>query len=114
MIVLREFYRELLQNEELSHFFAAFKNKEVLEAHLETLVDFWDNTLFYSGTYSKNAIKPHMKINEEIGIKSSDFDAWIRLFNDAVDHNFIGTNAGVIKERALSIATVMKLKMKLI
>jgi len=113
MIIIREFYSYLLQSEELSHFFVAFKNKETLEDHLLTLVDFWDNTLFYSGTYSKNAIKPHLKINEEQGIKSGDFDVWLKLFSKAVDGNFSGLNAEVIKGGAKSIATVMKLKMKL-
>ena len=111
LIIVSNFYVDLLQSKELSHFFEAFKDEEVLKHHLETLVDFWDNTLFYSGTYKKNAIKPHFDIHAEKGIQSNNFNQWLSLFNKAVDTNFKGQNAETIKSRALSIATVMKLKL---
>ena len=112
-IIVNDFYSDLLQSKELSHFFEAFKNEEALGHHLHTLVDFWDNTLFYSGTYKKNAMKPHLNINRTKGMSAADFDLWIKLFNKAVDKNFKGQNADTIKMRALSIATVMKLKMNI-
>ena len=111
LLIVSSFYVDLLQSKELSHFFEAFKDEEVLKNHLETLVDFWDNTLFYSGTYKKNAIRPHIDIHAEKGIQSNHFNQWLSLFNKAVDTNFNGQNAETIKSRALSIATVMKLKL---
>ena len=112
--IVNDFYIDLLDSNALSHFFISFKDEIVLKHHLETLVDFWDNTLFYSGTYKKNAIKPHIDIHEEKGITSFHFDEWLSLFKKAVDSNFKGQNADTIKSRALSIATVMKLKLKVI
>jgi hemoglobin len=112
-IIVNDFYSDLLESKELSHFFEAFKNEEALEHHLNTLVDFWDNTLFYSGTYQRNAMKPHLRINRKKGMAVSDFDLWLKLFSKAVDHNFKGQNAEAIKNKALSIATVMKLKMNI-
>jgi hemoglobin len=38
------------------------------------------------------------------------FEIWLNLFNESVDHNFKGENAHTIKARALSIATVMRIK----
>ena len=111
--VVSDFYSFLFQSETLSHFFDSFRQEEVLEEHLSTLVDFWDNTLFYSGTYNKNAMKPHFKINEEKGLSASDFEEWLGLFRKAVDDNFSGINSETIKNRAVSIATVMRLKMNL-
>ena len=111
LLIVSNFYVDLLQSKELMHFFEAFKDEDVLKHHLETLVDFWDNTLFYSGTYKKNAIKPHIDIHAEKGIQNNHFNQWLSLFNKAVDANFIGQNAETIKSRALSIATVMKLKL---
>lgn len=111
--IVSDFYAYLFQSETLSHFFESFREEEVLEEHLSTLVDFWDNTLFYSGTYSKNAMKPHFKINEEKGLSASDFEEWLNLFKRAVDSSFSGKNSETIKNRAVSIATVMRLKMNL-
>lgn len=114
LLIVSNFYIELLASKELSHFFVAFKDETILKHHLDTLVDFWDNTLFYSGTYNKNAIKPHIDIHETKGIRGFHFDQWLSLFNKAVDMNFTGQNANTIKSRALSIATVMKLKLKVV
>ena len=109
--IVSDFYGYLFDSDRLSHFFESFREDEVLHRHLITLVDFWDNTLFYSGTYNKNAMKPHFKINEEKGLNAPDFEEWLLLFNRAVDDNFSGVNSDTIKNRALSIATVMRLKM---
>lgn len=109
--IVSDFYAYLFESDRLSHFFDSFRDDEILQEHLITLVDFWDNTLFYSGAYKKNAMKPHFKINEEKGLNPLDFEEWLLLFNRAVDDNFSGVNSDTIKNRALSIATVMKLKM---
>ena len=113
-LVVSEFYKDLLENNQLGHFFNDFRAEQPLKKHLETLVDFWDNTLFYSGTYAKNAIAPHIKIHADQSISGTDFDTWLTLFKKAVDENFQGLNATTIKNRAVSIATVMKLKLNII
>jgi len=112
-LIVSEFYIDLLEDEELNRFFKEFRDESKLKSHLEILVDFWDNTLFYSGSYSKNAIKPHIKIHFDKTISASNFENWLRLFNKAVDENFQGQNADTIKTRALSIATVMKIKLNI-
>lgn len=109
-LIVDKFYQKLLVNKELKHFFIKFNNPETLKAHLGILVDFWDNVLFYSGTYQKNAMKPHLEMNLITPIKKEHFKTWLMLFNESVDSHFKGENATVIKNRALSIATVMELK----
>ena len=113
-LIVSEFYKDLLKNEQLHHFFKDFIDEKKLQEHLDVLVDFWDNTLFYSGSYSKNAIKPHINIHSDNTISAKDFDTWLHLFQKAVDENFTGENAITIKNRALSIATVMKIKLNAI
>ena len=110
LLIVRDFYDSLFQSEELKDFFEDFKDKEVLGIHLETLVDFWDNTFFYSGTYKKNALKPHIDLHQKSPLNSVHFRQWLRLLTLAIDKNFQGVNAETMKSRALSIATVMKIK----
>lgn len=111
LLIVREFYTELFKNEYLKHFFEDFEKPSVLEQHLSTLVDFWDNTLFYSGTYKKNAMKPHILLHEHRPIMGIHFEQWLSLLGKAIDKNFAGPHAETMKNRALSIATVMKLKL---
>ncbi len=111
-LIVKTFYKDLLLHQELAPFFKDFKDPHKLKAHLEILVDFWDNTLFYSGAYTKNAIRPHIEIHENNRISAIHFETWLDLFSKAVDEHFEGLQASTIKNRALSIATVMRIKLK--
>jgi len=104
------FYKKLLVDTEINHFFVDFTDDILLEKHLQVLVDFWDNILFFSGGYRKNAMKPHLDLNKSKPFKTLHFKRWLSVFNSAVDELFEGDNAHVIKSRALSIATVMEIK----
>ncbi len=113
LIIVRDFYDLLFESKELKSFFEDFKDKEVLESHLETLVDFWDSTLFYSGSYKKNAMKPHMELHRKSPLNSGHFKHWLYLLTRAIDKNFKGVNAETMKNKALSISTVMKIKFEI-
>ncbi len=109
-LIVKEFYDKLLVDKHLKHFFEKFQEENTLEHHLQTLVDFWDNILFYSGTYNKNAMQPHLLLHQKKPFSKIHFETWLQLFNQSVDDNFEGENASVLKNRALSVATVMRIK----
>jgi hemoglobin len=109
-LLVKDFYVKLLNDEVMHHFFTAFTNPELLEKHLQILVDFWDNILFYSGTYQKNAMKPHLDLQPVKPFKPEHFQLWLQHFNNTVDEHFRGEIAHAAKSRALSIATVMQIK----
>ena len=104
------FYEKLFIDDEIKHFFVDFSDKIELEKHLQVLVDFWDNMLFFSGGYRKNAMKPHLDLNQSKPFKTNHFKCWLSNFNESVDELFEGSNSHVIKSRAQSIATVMEIK----
>lgn len=109
-ILVKNFYVKLMNDDLLHHFFGDFLDSILLEEHLQTLVDFWDNILFYSGSYKKNAMKPHLDLHLKKPFEKEHFQQWIFHFNTTVDEYFIGETAHAAKSRALSIATVMQLK----
>ncbi len=109
-LIVGEFYEKLLVNKELKHFFEKFQDKDTLEKHLKVLVDFWDNILFYSGTYQKNAMQPHINLHQKKPFSKIHFETWLQLFNQSIDDNFEGEQASLLKNRALSVATVMRIK----
>lgn len=104
------FYEKLFVDIEIKHFFVDFTDKMVLEKHLQILVDFWDNILFFSGGYRKNAMKPHLDLSKSKPFESYHFKHWLSNFNESVDELFEGNNAHAIKSRAQSIAIVMEIK----
>jgi hemoglobin len=80
------------------------------EKHLPLMYSFWENTLFYTGTYSGNPMIIHQRIHQIAHLTVQHFDRWVTLFTAMVDDLYEGEKADLAKQRALSIATVMKIK----
>lgn len=80
------------------------------EKHLPVMYDFWENMLFYTGTYAGNPLESHRRLHRLYPLKEEHFNRWILLFTDTVDELFKGEKALLAKQRAFSIATVMKIK----
>jgi len=109
-LLVSEFYVKLLNDDNINHFFKELIEDDGLEDHLQVLVDFWENILFYTGTYRRNAMRPHLIINQTKPFLKEHFKIWLNHFNNTIDKYFIGELAHAAKTRALSIATVMELK----
>lgn len=111
LLLVQRFYDKLLADESISYLFTDIAKID-LDHHLPVLVDFWDHILFDSDTYRKNAMKPHMDLHARSPILPHHFETWLRYFYATVDELFEGEKAFQAKERATSIATIMKIKVK--
>ena len=110
-LIVKEFYSKLLVDNLLKHFFERIILQNHLENHLETITDFWNSILFNDTTYLRNAMEPHILLNKRIPFKKEHFKKWLHHFNASIDENFSGPKSEMAKTRALSIATVMEIKM---
>lgn len=111
-LLVSAFYKKLLIDNDIKHFFEDIVKNDDLEKHLQILVDFWDNMLFYSGAYKRNAMQPHLALHLKKPFQPKHFKIWLNHFNNTIDENFIGELAHAAKTRAQSIAMVMELKIK--
>lgn len=107
--LMKLFYSKLLADDSISYLFTEVAKIDLLP-HLDTLVDFWDNILFQNDVYRKNAMQPHLALHYKSSLRKEHFVTWLRYFNQTVDELFEGEKAFLAKERALSIATVMQIK----
>ena len=107
--LMKLFYEKLLADKSISYLFTDVAKIDLLP-HLETLVDFWDNILFQNDVYRKNDMQPHLHLHQQSSLRKDHFDTWLRYFNQSVDTLFEGEKAFLAKERALSIGTVMQIK----
>ena len=110
LLLVKNFYKKLLSDETISYLFTDIAKID-LDHHLPVLVDFWDSILFQSDTYRKNAMQPHLILNQKSPLEKHHFETWLMYFNNTVDELFEGEKAFLAKERALSIATVMQIKL---
>lgn len=104
------FYAKLLSDKSVSYIFTDVAKID-LETHLPKIIEFWNLSLFGKGDYSNNVMKIHLDLNEEEKLQEKHFKSWLNTFYETVDENFLGENAEIIKTKALSIATVMQIKM---
>ncbi len=103
------FYEKIKKDEMLGYIFNDIA-KVNWDKHLPTMYDFWENTLFFTGTYSGNPVQQHANLNQIMPITKAHFDYWNKLFVETVDTNFEGEKAELAKQRALSISIVLQMK----
>jgi hemoglobin len=80
------------------------------EQHLPRMYDFWENILFQTGSFKGNPMVAHVQLHQKSPLSAAHFDRWRQLFFATVDELFEGDMAELIKQRALSIATMMRIK----
>lgn len=110
ILLVNTFYEKVKQDETISHFFSKVIPVN-WEKHLPVMYNFWENIIFHTGGYAGNPMEIHMQIHMKCPMMRQHFEKWIELFNETVDELFEGEKVFQTKQRAFSIATVMKIKM---
>ena len=107
--MVHAFYEKLLKDEVFRHIFVEVAQIDVL-THLDIIVDFWESVLFQVGKYKRNTLDIHIDLHQQYRLQEAHFSRWLELFNQTVDELFVGEKADGAKDRALSIATIIKMK----
>lgn len=107
---IKTFYSKVIKDETIGYIFTDVA-KVNWEKHLPIMYDFWENVIFFTGKYNGDPMNVHRHLNNVIELKADHFTRWTFLFNETIDELFSGENAERAKQRALSIATVMQIKL---
>ncbi len=108
-LLVDTFYGRVLKDDMLYPFFE-YVHKHHWAAHLNVLYSFWENVLFYTGNYDRNPLKKHQTLHHFKPLNDENFERWLQLFTQTADELFEGEKAELAKQRALSIATIMRIK----
>ena len=103
------FYEKLLKDKVFAHIFLEVAKIDVLE-HIELIIDFWESVLFQAGKYKNDTLDIHLELNHKYRLDKSHFKHWLETFNETVDELFEGEKAKQAKDRALSVASIIKMK----
>ncbi|PQJ77787.1 group III truncated hemoglobin [Polaribacter porphyrae] len=112
-LIITKFYDKLLADKKMYPFFEDIIKRNHLDYHLEIITDFWNDVLFDTITYSNNVMQKHLDKNTFIKFQKEHFSIWVSYFSQTIDTYFEGEKSTQMKTRALSIATVMKLKLNI-
>jgi hemoglobin len=108
-LLVDAFYKKLLSDDKISYLFTEVV-KIKLEEHLPILVTFWSQAILGTGGYTNNLTQIHLDVDAKSHLTPELFTLWLQHFYEAVDEHFKGDKAEQIKTQALSIATVMQIK----
>lgn len=108
-LLVEQFYKKLLSDSSISYIFTDVV-KIKIEEHLPILVTFWSQAILGTGGYTNNLTQIHLDIDKKEHLTKELFDIWLAHFYATIDENFIGINSEKIKTQALSIATIMQIK----
>ena len=108
-LLVDSFYKKVMKDDTIGYIFGETVNLD-WEKHIPIMYDFWETTLFHKAIYKGNPMKVHIDINKKEPLKKAHFDQWLSMFYETVDELFYGEKAELAKTRALSIATVMQIK----
>jgi hemoglobin len=108
-LLMRRFYEKLLTDETVRYIFTDVAKID-LEAHIPVLVDFWATILLNEHSYQKNAMQLHLDLHTKSALRKAHFERWLLHFNTSLGELFEGEKAELARQRALSIATVMQVK----
>ena len=110
-VLLNDFYKKVFKDKLIGFFFTEVVPLN-LETHIPVIADFWESVLLDGKGYRKNVMEIHLNISQKSKIEKQHFDRWVYLFCESVDKFFEGPKAILAKQRAVSIATMMNLKIE--
>jgi hemoglobin len=85
--------------------------EEIWQIHLTRVINFWENWLFQTGSYTGGMMWVHLQANEKHKLTTDLFERWLALWFLTTDGLFMGKNADFVKNKALEIGQIMNAKM---
>src|SRR6476646_5015399 len=73
------FYKKVMKDEVIGFMFTEVAILD-LSHHIPIITDFWENVLLNTGTYGRNAMEPHFRLNAKEKFLPKYFERWLQLF----------------------------------
>jgi hemoglobin len=108
--LMNAFYSKALTDDVIGYFFTEVVPLN-MEVHMPLIVDFWETVLLGKAAYKGNVMQVHQHIHHLSAFKEAHFARWVYLFHQTVDELYAGDHAELAKQRAESIATLMRIKL---
>lgn len=110
-ILVDSFYKKVLQNEIIGHFFT-----EVVEIswerHIPVMYSFWESVLLGIAGYKGNPVLKHIALHQKEKLTQTHFGEWKRLFFETLDELFEGEKVEEAKKKVEMMEQLMLYKIK--
>ncbi|GHJ47202.1 hypothetical protein Cs7R123_45440 [Catellatospora sp. TT07R-123] len=75
-----------------------------LDAHLPTMVDFWETVLLHARTYRGNTLQVHVALHQVAPLHGDHFLRWLQLWHATLDDLFTGPVTELAKTQSTRMA----------
>ena len=106
-LLVKIFYEKVKQDLLIGPLFTEIA-KVNWEKHLPLMADFWENALFFTGSYQGNPMDLHKHLQKAMNLRQEHFQHWNKLFLTTVDELFSGETALLAKQRSLKISAILQ------
>ncbi len=106
-LLVKRFYEKVKEDSLIGPLFTEIA-KINWEKHLPLMADFWENALFFTGSYQGNPMDLHKHLQKAMNLQHKHFHQWNMLFLTTVDELFSGETALLAKQRALKISAILQ------
>jgi hemoglobin len=106
LALLEDFYHRAFADALLGPVFVEIARMD-LDAHLPIIADFWETVLFRTGSYRRNALRPHQRLHARADLTPAHFERWLTLWVATVDERHCGPKAELAKRQATRMAYAM-------
>jgi hemoglobin len=104
--LLDDFYRRAFADPLLGPVFVEIARMD-LDEHLPIIADFWETVLFRTGSYRRNALRPHQRLHRSADLTPAHFERWLALWVTTIDERHCGPKAELAKRQATRMAYAM-------
>lgn len=101
--MVRRFYADVAQDDRLGPVFHEVAAVD-WATHLPKLTAFWCRMLLSLPGYEGNPYREHQRIHDRRAFTTADFERWLTLFHDTIDHGWRGPKAEQAKAFARRVA----------
>jgi hemoglobin len=109
-LLMEKFYARAMSDAQIGYLFTDVAQLD-LQHHLPVIGDFWESTLFGSGSYARHKRHPlliHAELDRKSPLLAEHFGRWLEIFTATIDETFAGTHADFLKQRGHAIARRMQ------
>jgi hemoglobin len=111
-LLINSFYDKVKQDKTIGFIFNDIIGTD-WSHHLPVMYRFWESILFTKPGYEGNPVKKHIDIDKRIALEQQHFDKWLAIWNETTDELFEGANAAQAKNRAMLMANLINIKVKM-
>ena len=98
-LLINTFYNKVRKDDTIGFIFNDIIGDD-WSRHLPIMYQFWTTVLLGKAGYTGNPVRKHIEVDSKIELKSDHYERWLTLWEETIDHLYVGNIADNAKAKA--------------